>query len=290
MFGKRTGQPGQVATAPRPAPAPEAAPVAQPSPGIQVEAFAFGGAPDAEQLQAAARKAESYAAKPASPAADRLDALRTLATRFLHEKTISPLGDLVLRVYAAPSYLQRCGAPQHPTELEGPHHHTVGFVWARTGKPVPYTMRKQLESLQIKGRYALAVDDGNAYLAAGLAGDEALGGLEAHHLLDGIELELFQLGLALGLVVQLAGDGTLDQIQGGGLQLVGGDHGIDGAFDRAAVEAAWAAVMARHTEALHTLWALRSADAGTLTVLAPDFDSRTPVTADLSANSHGRRS
>lgn len=29
--------------------------------------------------------------------ADRLDALRTLATRFLHEKTISPLGDLVLR-------------------------------------------------------------------------------------------------------------------------------------------------------------------------------------------------
>jgi phosphogluconate dehydratase len=29
------------------------------------------------------------------------------------------------------------------------------------------------------------------------------------------------------------------------------------------------------------------ADAGTLTVLSPDFDSRTPVTADLSANDHG---
>ena len=29
------------------------------------------------------------------------------------------------------------------------------------------------------------------------------------------------------------------------------------------------------------------ADAGTLTVLAPDFDNRTPVTADLSANDHG---
>ncbi len=29
------------------------------------------------------------------------------------------------------------------------------------------------------------------------------------------------------------------------------------------------------------------ADAGTLTVLAPEFDSRTPITADLSANDHG---
>ena len=29
------------------------------------------------------------------------------------------------------------------------------------------------------------------------------------------------------------------------------------------------------------------ADAGTLSVLAADFDSRTPVQADLSANSHG---
>ena len=57
MFGKRTGQPGTIATAPRPAPA--AAPVAQPAPGIQVEAFAFGGEPDSDQAQAAARKPHS---------------------------------------------------------------------------------------------------------------------------------------------------------------------------------------------------------------------------------------
>ncbi|WP_332660128.1 CpaF family protein [Brevundimonas sp.] len=79
MFGKRTGQPGNVATAPRPAaPAPQSAPAAQPpqpAPGIQTEAFAFGGDQTVDQVQAAARKAESYAAKPASPAADRLDAL-----------------------------------------------------------------------------------------------------------------------------------------------------------------------------------------------------------------------
>ncbi|MBU2396367.1 MAG: CpaF family protein, partial [Alphaproteobacteria bacterium] len=85
MFGKRTGQPGQAAVTPRPA--PEAAPVAQPTPGVQVEAFAFGGEPDANQLQAAARKAESYAAKPASPAADRLDAL---AARPRPEPEIAP--------------------------------------------------------------------------------------------------------------------------------------------------------------------------------------------------------
>jgi pilus assembly protein CpaF len=76
VFGKRTGQPGNVATAPRPAaPAPQPGPAAQPPAGTQTEAFAFGGDPTVDQVQAAARKAESYAAKPASPAADRLDAL-----------------------------------------------------------------------------------------------------------------------------------------------------------------------------------------------------------------------
>ena len=80
------------------------------------------------------------------------------------------VGDLPLGVFAAPSYLARVGTPAHPQELEDSNHRIVGFLWARTGKPVPYTMRKQLESLQIKGRYALSVDDGNAYLAAGLAG------------------------------------------------------------------------------------------------------------------------
>ena len=80
------------------------------------------------------------------------------------------VGDLPLGVFAAPSYLARVGTPVHPQDLENSHHSIVGFLWARTGKPVPYAMRKHLESLQIKGRYALAVDDGNAYLAAGLAG------------------------------------------------------------------------------------------------------------------------
>jgi DNA-binding transcriptional LysR family regulator len=80
------------------------------------------------------------------------------------------VADLQLGVYAAPSYLARAGTPMHPRELENSHHRVVGFLWARTGRPVPYALRNATENLLIKGRHVLAVDDGNAYLAAGLAG------------------------------------------------------------------------------------------------------------------------
>lgn len=80
------------------------------------------------------------------------------------------VGDLQLGVFAAPSYLERVGTPLHPRDLEDSEHRIVGFLWARTGRAVPYAMRNHNESLEIKGRYVLAVDDGNAYVAAGLAG------------------------------------------------------------------------------------------------------------------------
>ena len=80
------------------------------------------------------------------------------------------VGDLALRVYAASSYLQRLGTPAHPCVLAGADHCTVGFRWARTGKPLPFAMHRGDEHVQVQGRYVCAVDDGNAYLAAGLAG------------------------------------------------------------------------------------------------------------------------
>ena len=80
------------------------------------------------------------------------------------------VGDLQLGVYAAPSYLSRAGSPVHPHELEDSHHRVVGFLWSSTGKTFPYAMRRGAEEIQVQGRYVLAVDDGNAYLAAGLAG------------------------------------------------------------------------------------------------------------------------
>ncbi|QAX84920.1 LysR family transcriptional regulator [Pseudomonas sp. DTU12.3] len=80
------------------------------------------------------------------------------------------IADLRLGVFAAPAYLAREGTPRHPRELEDSRHRVVGFLWARTGKPLPYALHNADEHLQIKGRHVLAVDDGNAYLAAGLAG------------------------------------------------------------------------------------------------------------------------
>lgn len=80
------------------------------------------------------------------------------------------VGDLQLGVFATPGYLQRMGTPVDPRELENSDHRMVGFLWARLGKALPYAMHRDGISLRINGRYVLAVDDGNAYLAAGLAG------------------------------------------------------------------------------------------------------------------------
>jgi DNA-binding transcriptional LysR family regulator len=80
------------------------------------------------------------------------------------------VGDLRLGVYAAPSYLKSVGAPAHPQELAGPHHYIVGYSWARIGKAMPYAMRRNGERINVQGRHVITVDDGNAYLAAGLAG------------------------------------------------------------------------------------------------------------------------
>lgn len=80
------------------------------------------------------------------------------------------VGDLRLGVHASPAYLERMGTPAHPRELEDTRHRIVGYLWARTGKPLPYAMQRGDERLEVQGRYVVALDDGNAYLAAGLAG------------------------------------------------------------------------------------------------------------------------
>ncbi|AOW11686.1 LysR family transcriptional regulator [Hydrogenophaga crassostreae] len=84
--------------------------------------------------------------------------------------TARRVGELPLGVYAAPSYLARCGTPAHPQALEDSPHRTVGFLGARNGHITPIAMRRDGVQLEVQGRYVVAVDDGNAYLAAGLAG------------------------------------------------------------------------------------------------------------------------
>ncbi|EOX3824257.1 LysR substrate-binding domain-containing protein [Enterobacter quasiroggenkampii] len=80
------------------------------------------------------------------------------------------VGDLQIGVYVAPSYVERLGSPAHPRELENTDHRIVGFLSSRTGKIDPLVLHRESEHIEIKGSYVLAVDDGNAYLEAGLAG------------------------------------------------------------------------------------------------------------------------
>lgn len=81
------------------------------------------------------------------------------------------VGELQIGAYAAPAYLQRHGMPEHPQDLENSHHRIVGFMSMRSGRVPPYAMQRgDDERVTVQGRHVLALDDGNAYLAAGLAG------------------------------------------------------------------------------------------------------------------------
>ena len=80
------------------------------------------------------------------------------------------IGDLKLGLYAAPDYLRRAGTPQHPTDIESDAHRIVGFLRFSSGTVAAAKMQREGEEIQIKGRYIVAADDCNAYLAAGLAG------------------------------------------------------------------------------------------------------------------------
>ncbi len=88
------------------------------------------------------------------------------------------VGELQLGIYAAPDYLQRAGTPAHPAELNDgatpTTHRIVGFLRSGSGRVATMPMRRGRgaaeESVEVCGRYVVAADDGNAYLAAGLAG------------------------------------------------------------------------------------------------------------------------
>jgi DNA-binding transcriptional LysR family regulator len=80
------------------------------------------------------------------------------------------IGNLRLAAYASPAYLQSQGTPADPRELEDTHHRIVGFLWSRLGKTYPYVMHRDGLHIEVRGRHSFAFDDGNAYLAGGLAG------------------------------------------------------------------------------------------------------------------------
>ncbi|NIJ69173.1 LysR family transcriptional regulator [Xanthomonas sp. 60] len=81
-----------------------------------------------------------------------------------------PIGTLFFALHAAPSYLQRHGTPLHPRELDAAPHRLIGFLRPRTGRPRTLRLQRDGEVVDVQGGQHLAVDDGDAYLAAGLAG------------------------------------------------------------------------------------------------------------------------
>jgi LysR family transcriptional regulator for bpeEF and oprC len=79
------------------------------------------------------------------------------------------VGNMGLVTVATPQYLKERGTPQQPEDLEGGHT-TVNYFSSRTGRPYPHLFEKDGRTLEISGRYRVALNDSNALLAAVLAG------------------------------------------------------------------------------------------------------------------------
>jgi len=80
------------------------------------------------------------------------------------------IGELSFGLFASPGYLARHGRPSHPRELDGAHHQMIGYLSSATGRTRPLPMRRAHESVVLDGARAVGIDDGDAYLAAGVAG------------------------------------------------------------------------------------------------------------------------
>ena len=79
------------------------------------------------------------------------------------------IGEMHMITCAAPSYLSRYGEPAHPTELENGHR-VVSYFSAGSGRTYPLTFVRGEERHEMRGPSFIAVNDGNAYVSAALAG------------------------------------------------------------------------------------------------------------------------
>jgi DNA-binding transcriptional LysR family regulator len=88
---------------------------------------------------------------------------------------------------AAPSYLDRHGEPSHPRDIETDHF-VVSYFRPESGETYPFSFARDGEQLEVRARYIVSFNDGNAYMAAGVVG---LGIIQAptfmahQHLLSG---------------------------------------------------------------------------------------------------------
>lgn len=78
------------------------------------------------------------------------------------------IGALNFTTCAAPSYLARYGVPQHPRDLV--RHVCVNYFSAKTGKVYDWDFTRDGERIVLPLPALVALNDTNAYIAAGLAG------------------------------------------------------------------------------------------------------------------------
>lgn len=78
------------------------------------------------------------------------------------------IGALNFTTCASPSYLARYGVPQHPRDLV--RHVCVNYFSAKTGKVYDWDFTRDGERIVLPLPALVALNDSNAYIAAGLAG------------------------------------------------------------------------------------------------------------------------
>lgn len=79
------------------------------------------------------------------------------------------VGELRMRTYASPLYLQNFGQPQHPNDLMQKHF-AVGYLNAAAGRVLSMEFCRDKEVLEIAPRYAVSVNDARSYVNAIIAG------------------------------------------------------------------------------------------------------------------------
>jgi DNA-binding transcriptional LysR family regulator len=79
------------------------------------------------------------------------------------------VGELPMKTYAAPYYLNNFGTPAHPSELERGHH-SIGYLNAQTGRVMGMKFCKGDEKFEISPRYMVSVNDARSYLNAAASG------------------------------------------------------------------------------------------------------------------------
>jgi LysR family transcriptional regulator for bpeEF and oprC len=78
------------------------------------------------------------------------------------------LGVINFVTCAAPSYVARYGVPTHPSDLE--RHRCINYFSAKSGKISGWEFNRDGERIEVALPGALALNDSNSYVKAGLAG------------------------------------------------------------------------------------------------------------------------